>query len=329
MAAEKRLGRGLGSLLQAAQAGGEASGAQAAQGEGGGGSKSAAGEDAAANLIPLDAVYPNRFQPRKHFDEESLAELRDSIRTHGVLQPIAVRRDGQRFELIAGERRWRASREAGLASIPAVVKDEVDDAAMLELALVENVQRSDLDPIERALGFKRMVDELSMTQKVVADRVGLKRASVANHLRLLDLAEPIQRLISRNVLSMGHAKAILGLVDPDERGRLADLIVHRGMSVREAEARVRMLNGAEEVPENEPEPENNSAGSRADRGQESDDGEQDPAWVRPIEARLREALGVRARIRLTNGEAGTMTLEFASHAELDRLLKIVAPQDQL
>jgi ParB family chromosome partitioning protein len=170
---EKRLGRGLGSLLP---------------------SKSE--PEAGPSMIPVDAIRPNRFQPRKHFDESALAELRDSIRTHGVLQPIAVRQDGSQYELIAGERRWRAAKEAGLARIPAVVRASATDAAMLELALVENVQRADLDPIERALGYQRMVVELGLTQQGVAERVGLKRSTVANHIRLLELSEPIQRLVA-------------------------------------------------------------------------------------------------------------------------------------
>src|SRR5262249_13839390 len=156
-------------------------------------------------------IRPNPFQPRRHFDEASLSDLAQSLKTHGVLQPIVVRTSPAGFELIAGERRWRAARIAGLARLPALIRTEVSDREMLELALVENLQREDLDAIERAQGFRAMIQSLSLTQEQVAERVGIQRASVANHLRLLDLPAPVQDAVSKGLLSMGHAKAILAL----------------------------------------------------------------------------------------------------------------------
>ncbi|MHC4261720.1 MAG: ParB/RepB/Spo0J family partition protein [Planctomycetota bacterium] len=274
----------------------------------------------------MGSIYPNRYQPRKHFDEEALAELRDSIRTHGVLQPIALRKDGDRFELIAGERRWRAATEAGLARIPAVVRESVTDAAMLELALVENVQREDLDPIERALGYQQMVDELSLTQAAVAERVGLKRATVTNHLRLLDLAEPIQRLVARGALSMGHARALLGLADSSERSRLADLVISQGLSVREVEARVRRLNGVEE-PSEEPSQVEDEKVKTSSKTATQDEAQ--PTWVRPVEDRLRKALGTRVQLKLTDGEAGQVVIDFSNAKDLDRLIEALSPAAEI
>lgn len=303
---EKRLGRGLGSLLPAKSE-----------------------PEAGPSMIPVDAIRPNRFQPRKHFDESALAELRDSIRTHGVLQPIAVRQDGNQYELIAGERRWRAAKEAGLARIPAVVRTSATDAAMLELALVENVQRADLDPIERALGYQRMVVELGLTQQGVAERVGLKRSTVANHIRLLELSEPIQRLVARSTLTMGHARALLGVADPQERSRLADLVVQLGLSVRQVEERVRVLNGAapvEALVEEEQEvPANPGWTSPRENAEETP---VEP-WVRAIEERLRRALGVKVAVKNQPGTRGQVVITYSDREELERVLGVIAPADRL
>ena len=304
MATEKRLGRGLGSLLPPKHDVGSS-----------------------PEMVAVDSIDPNRFQPRQHFDESSLSELRESIRIHGVLQPIALRRNGERYELIAGERRWRAAKGAGLRSIPAVIRDEASDAQMLELALVENVQREDLDPIERALGFKRMVDELAMTQSTVAERVGLKRATVTNHIRLLDLAEPIQRLVARGAISMGHARALLGLAEPADRAQLADLIVHQGLSVREVESRVRRANGVDEdaLEEVEVKPTPKPSGHDTPAAAEAEA----PPWASALEKRLRSALATKVRLKLQEGDRGQIVIEFAGHAELDRLVSAIAPKAEL
>ncbi len=187
---EKRLGRGLGSLL---------------------GTSSPAEAPKATSELAVDQIRPNPFQPRRHFEPSALEELAQSIRQHGLLQPIVVRAAASGFELISGERRLRASKLAGRTTIPAIVRPNVTDKDLLELALVENVQRQDLDAIERALGFRRMQDELAMTQEAVADRVGLKRSTVANHLRLLDLPQTVQEGIAKGLISMGHARALLAV----------------------------------------------------------------------------------------------------------------------
>jgi ParB family chromosome partitioning protein len=183
--------------------------------------------------IGVDAIDPNPEQPRRSFDAAELRVLADSIRRHGVLQPVVVRRSGGRYELVVGERRWRACREAGLASIPAVVAD-LEDRARLELALVENVQRRDLNPIELAHAFRALGDG-GATQEQIGERVGLDRTTIANHLRLLDLPNEIQADVEAGRMSAGHAKALLQVASPERRRHLRDRILAEGLSVRAAE----------------------------------------------------------------------------------------------
>ncbi|MCL4144329.1 UNVERIFIED_CONTAM: hypothetical protein GTU68_005172, partial [Idotea baltica] len=188
-----------------------------------------------ARDIALIEIEPNPHQPRTVFAAEGLNELRDSIAQHGVLQPVVLRKTPSGFELIAGERRCRASRMAGLTTVPAIVREDVSDEVMLELALVENVQRRDLNALEKALGYKTMMSQLTLTQEQVASKVGLKRATVANHLRLLDLPAKVQDAVGEGLLSMGHARALLAADGEEEQVRLLEVIVREGLSVRAIE----------------------------------------------------------------------------------------------
>ena len=189
--------------------------------------------------IPLDAIEANPFQPRGHFDEEALEELAASIRELGLIQPITVRRAASgKYQIISGERRFRASRKAGLADIPAYVRD-TDDRGMLEMAIVENIQREDLDPIEEALSYQRLIDECSLTQEAMAARVGKKRLSVTNKLRLLRLPPKVQHQIKTGELSVGHAKVILGVEGAALQEQLADKVVAEDLSVRALEGLIR------------------------------------------------------------------------------------------
>lgn len=191
--------------------------------------------------IPTDMIEPNPFQPRSSFDADALQELADSIKTLGLIQPITVRRiTDNRFQIISGERRFRACSIAGLKTIPAYIR-ETDDQGMLEMAIVENVQRENLDPIELALSYQRLIDECSLTQDMLADRVGKKRATVANTIRLLKLPAKVQHDIKVGLLSAGHAKAILGVDSPEVQEQLCDLVIGDGLSVRELEALVRKI----------------------------------------------------------------------------------------
>ena len=192
--------------------------------------------------IEIDRIEPNPYQPRTEFDQEALEELSRSISLIGLIQPITIRPvDGGRYQIISGERRYRASRLAGLRTIPAYIND-TDDNGMLEMAIVENVQREDLDPIEIAVSFRRLMEECNLTQEAMSERVGKKRATVANYLRLLNLPAEIQLAIKAKKLTMGHAKSLLGLENDKDKLKIANLIIEKDLSVRDVEARVRKMN---------------------------------------------------------------------------------------
>lgn len=191
--------------------------------------------------IPVDMIEPNPYQPRMSFDQTALEELASSIRTLGLIQPVTVRRiTDNRYQIISGERRYKACRLAGMTTIPAYIRD-ANDQGMLEMAIVENVQRENLDPIELALSYQRLIDECSLTQDMLADRVGKKRATVANTIRLLKLPAKVQHDIKVGLLSAGHAKAILGVDEPELQEKLCDLVIRDGLSVRELESLARKI----------------------------------------------------------------------------------------
>jgi ParB family transcriptional regulator, chromosome partitioning protein len=283
---ERRLGRGLGSLLSADPAPSEPK-----------------------SEIAVAKIRPNPFQPRKVFASEALAELKQSIQEHGILQPIVLRTAPGGYEIIAGERRWRASKELGLTAVPAVVRDGVTDQAMLELAMVENLQRADLDPIEKAKGFRQLV-ERGMTQDQVAQKMGLQRSSVANFLRLLDLSESVQKVVTEGLLTMGHARALLGLQDSKRQEELCALAVRRGLSVRDLENRVRELQGRESERKSTLSP-------------------PPPPWVRDMEARIRGHLGTKVQVKNGEGYQGHITIEYHGREDLDRLFALLAPKKTL
>lgn len=216
------------------------------------GSRSEIKESADVVRIPVDMIEPNPFQPRMSFDAEALEELTASIRSLGLIQPITVRPlGGSRYQIISGERRFRACKAAGMDMIPAYVRS-ASDQSMMEMAIVENIQREDLDPIEVALGYQRLIDECHLTQEQLADRVGRKRASVTNYLRLLKLPAKVQHDLKVGLLSVGHAKAILGVEDHRIQERLCDLVVKEGLSVRQLEDKVRNLTGEKPEPKAAP-----------------------------------------------------------------------------
>ncbi|MBO5563490.1 MAG: ParB/RepB/Spo0J family partition protein [Bacteroidales bacterium] len=196
--------------------------------------------------IPVDLIEPNPFQPRMSFDPEALQELSESIRTFGLIQPITVRKKGDKYQIISGERRYRASIMAGMDMVPAYIRD-ANDQGMLEMAIVENIQRENLDPIEVAMSYQRLIEECRLTQEQMADRVGKKRASVANQLRLLRLPAKVQHDLKVGLVSVGHAKVLLGVDDPSVQEMLCDLIVKNGLSVRQLEEKIRTLSKEEKV----------------------------------------------------------------------------------
>ena len=213
---KKALGRGLGSLIQEAQ------------------TEAAASNNDAANMVSLSEIHPNPNQPRTHFNETELEELSESIRAHGVLQPLLVRKDDSGYEIIAGERRYQASKMAGLEEVPVVIKD-VDDQEMLQLALIENLQRSDLNPIEEAKGYRQLIKASGMTQEALSKAVSKSRSTITNSLRLLDLPQRVQDLLFEGKLTAGHARAILAVPFEEQRIKLAEKVVAEGLSVRATE----------------------------------------------------------------------------------------------
>jgi len=245
--------------------------------------------------VDTDLLRPNPNQPRAHVDETRLDELARSIRANGIIQPIVARRVGERYEIIAGERRWRAAALAGVRKVPVVLR-QVPDDKLLEIALIENVQREDLNPIEEAAAYRRLSDEFRLTQEQIALSVGKDRASVANYLRLLRLPEEVRAEIASGRVSMGHARALVALGDAQAQRRAAREIISRGLSVRETEALVRKLT--------EP-----TAGAKAKKTD---------VHTRAAEERLRLALGTRVRI-VRKGKGGRIEVDFTSEVELQRL----------
>ncbi|GIW72076.1 MAG: chromosome partitioning protein ParB [Planctomycetota bacterium] len=260
-------------------------------------------------LVP-EQIDPNPAQPRTRFDPEQLQELVDSIARHGILQPLVVRagRRPERYELVAGERRLRAALKLGLARVPAVVV-EVSDERMLELALVENLQRQALDPIEEAEAYRHLLQRFHYTQEEVAARVGRSRSSVANALRLLELPEGVRAEVASGRLSAGHARALAGLRQPELQERLAARIVREGLSVREAEAEVQRLKaGAGPEPGRERPPRRRSSGRR-------------PPYLDQLENELCRRLGTRVRIEQRARARGRIVIDFHSDDQFEGLLE--------
>ena len=280
----KALGRGLGALLSA---------------------EGAAPAPEISTEVPIDLIDPSSLQPRTIFDEAKLDELAKSIEANGVVQPVLLRRKGARFELIAGERRWRAAIRAGLTQIPAVLRNVADDK-VLEIALIENIQREDLNPIEEARAYKKLIETLGLTQESVAERVGRDRSYVTNYLRLLRLPEDIQDLIQSGRLSTGHARTLLGLEHVDVQRRIARKIIEQELSVRATEQIVRL-----------------AGQPRAVKAKQLNSRSAD-ANVRAAESKLRRHLGTQVRILEAHGAtSGKIEIEFYTRADLERLYEIL------
>lgn len=265
--------------------------------------------------IDLSRVKPNRFQPRVDFNEEALNELKLSIIEKGVIQPITVRRIGDKFELISGERRVRASIEAGLDDIPAYILDVDSDREMLELALIENVQRENLNPIEVALGYQRLIKECDLTQEQVAERVGKDRSTVTNLLRLLRLPDQIQNSLRSGEISMGHARALVTIQSEDRQMEVWQTVLEDGLSVRKTEAMVKQ-ESANGKAASKPVPAPPSKEPRSDSGDMTDHA------ITEISSKLRQMLGTQVRIKANNEGEGAITIDFYSVGDLERLLEL-------
>jgi ParB family chromosome partitioning protein len=251
------------------------------------------------NSLPIDLIDPNPEQPRSIFKPEKIRELADSIRANGIVQPLVVQHSGTRYTLIAGERRWRAAREAGLTEVPVVIRDFAPDR-ILEVALIENIQREDLNPIEVAQALDRLLLDHHLTHEELAQRTGKDRSTITNLLRLLKLPAEVQQLLAEQRLSMGHARAILGIPDPDLQIKLAEKAVSQGMSVRQVERAVQESSKPRD-PKDAPLPE-------------------DPN-VRAAVDELERALGTRVRIIERTSDRGRIEIEYYSKGELQRLFE--------
>jgi ParB family chromosome partitioning protein len=260
------------------------------------------GEDSNGSLnLLIDEVFPNHLQPRKNFDDEKFNELERSIREHGVLQPVIVQKGVNGYELIVGERRWRASKKAGLKKIPAVVR-EVTDLESLELALIENLNRQDLNPIEEADGYERLAKDFGLTQEKIAKRMGKSRESVTNAMRLLKLPRQVQQNMISGILTMGHGRALLGLKSEQEILFLRKKIVDQSLNVRETEIQVNVLK------------------HKSDEPKRSEKANKD-IFIRNLQTELERKLGTKVEIA-TNQKGGKVVIKYYSNDDLERIIKM-------
>ena len=288
------LGRGLGSLIP---------------------SEVSDDRDATFQQVLVSAIHANPYQPREYFDEETLDSLTNSVRELGVLQPLLVRKDGDGYELIAGERRWRAAKRAGLQKVPVVVR-EADDMSSLEQALVENLHRQDLNVLEEAAAYQQLVDEFSMTQEQVAKRVGKSRSAVANTLRLLALPTSIQRFVSENRLSAGHARAVLSIEDADQQVAIAEQIVADELTVRQAEELVKSLTVTDDEADDDDAGPGDSSPTSSSIGTT-----RDPA-VLELEELLSERLSTKVNVSL-GAKRGKIVIDYADLDDLERIYHLI------
>ena len=287
---KRAMGRGLGAILSA-----ESKAVQSAT--------DAGAKDLVGNIveIPIEDIYPNANQPRTHFDEKALQELAESIKVLGIIQPITVRKDGAKFEIISGERRYRASKIAGLKDIPAYVR-LVNDQELLEMALVENIQREDLDAIEVALTYQRLLEEIGLTQEALSQRVGKERSTITNSIRLLKLNPDVQQAIRNGDISAGHGRAILSLENPDDQQALFKQIVNNRLSVRQAEEAAKHFKSPKEI-------------------SISKEPKTLPNNLRRAEKTLADALALKVEIKSSaKGDKGKIVLNFDNEEELEKIL---------
>lgn len=251
-------------------------------------------------MVKLSKVEPNREQPRKNFDEDSLQELAESLKQFGMLQPILVQNRGDYYEIIAGERRWRAAKIAGLKEVPVIVR-ELTDQEIVEISLIENIQREDLNPIEEAQAYKRLLTEFHLKQDEVAERVSKSRTAVTNSMRLLKLCDEVQKMVVDDMISTGHARALISIEDPEEQYLIAQKIFDEKLSVREVEKLVKDLH----KPPKPPKEENKTL----------------EAIYQEISERLKQSLSTKVSVSAKQNGAGKIEIEFYNHEDLERLLE--------
>lgn len=298
--AKKALGKGLGALIQK-----QGSPSPIAQ-------KATPKKDAApgthdndVRMVPITSVIPSPLQPRKHFTESQLDDLMDSIRQHGIIQPLITRAVGDQLELIAGERRWRASKRLGLKEVPVIIR-KVEDRDVLEMALIENLQREDLNPMEEAAGYVRLAKEFQLKQDKIAQRVGKSRASVANAMRLLDLAPTVQEYLTKRLLTVGHAKAILAIKDLEAQTQIAELIIKKSLTVRAAEKMAQDYNN----PKEELKPSRHEPSSA------------DLEIIKKVQGQLEKDFSTKVHLHHTS-KKGRIEIEYSGSSDLNRILELL------
>jgi ParB family chromosome partitioning protein len=257
-------------------------------------------------LIKISRIEPNEGQPRKSFDEETLKELADSMKEYGILQPLLVKRKGDNFQIIAGERRWRAAKMAGLKEVPVIVR-EYNKQQSVEIALIENVQRADLNPIEEALAYQQLMQEFGLKQEEIALRVSKNRATITNSIRLLKLAEPVQQLLISGEISSGHARALLGLEDKEQQIALASQIIEKGLNVRQVEKLVKMMTKPQK-----------------DEKENEESEEKDLSFIfRDLEEKMKGIMGTKVMIHQKDKNKGRIEIEYYSASELERIVELI------
>ena len=256
--------------------------------------------------LNINRIEPNKSQPRKNFNEDALQELADSIKQFGVIEPLVVVKRKGYYELIAGERRWRAARLAGLKEVPVVIKD-YDDQQVVEIALIENIQREDLNPIEEAHAYQRLIEEFNLTQDEVAERVSKSRTTITNALRLLKLCDKVQQMLIDDMLSTGHVRTLVTITDPDLQYETAMYIFDKKLSVRETESYVKKLLNKRTKP------------------QSTEKEDEDLSFLyKALEERLKESLGTKTTIKAKNKNAGKIEIEYYSQEDLERITQLLA-----
>lgn len=261
-------------------------------------------EEKAKNTLNINEIEPNREQPRKNFDEDSLSELAESIKQVGVIQPIIVQKRDGYYEIIAGERRWRAAKLAQIKEVPVVIKDYTKQE-ILEVALIENIQRQDLNPIEEAVAYKNLIEEFSLVQDDVAKRVGKSRVSITNSMRLLKLQDEIQNMLAQNIISSGHARALLSIDNKADQLKAANIIVEKSLSVRDTEKLVKLFL----LPESENK-----------KQQKNLDNE---FVYKDIENKIKDIIGTKVRINRKTNNKGKIEIEYYSNEELERIVELI------
>lgn len=309
----KALGRGLDALFQdspdettnegAGKTSGRAGSRKAAGANSGALSGTGTGEEEATGYVKvrITEVEPNKSQPRTNFDKDKLEELADSIKTHGLMEPLIVQKRNNHYEIISGERRWRAAKLAGLKEVPVIVQ-ELSEKEILEWSLIENIQRENLNPVEEAKAYQRLIDEFSLTQDEVAGRLSKSRTAVTNTLRLLKLCNQVQAMLVNGRISAGHARALIVVEDPEDQYRIAQEIVRNNLSVRDTEKLIRKYM------------------KPADKDKKTDKPDESlEAIMRNLETRMKDSLGTKVKINSRKDKSGKIEIEYYNHEELDRI----------